>query len=264
MPIISERSYLLSQFDFILRIMVMNGEEDSADFREIIDLRFGLLSTRYLNSRNLIPKNRELNRMLWYFPEREFRQIVRMDKQSFVRLLFKIQNHTVFQTRTNNKQEPVWIQLMVVLQRLGCDGNGASIGRNARIAGVSYGSVCKFTSRVFTSLLAIKNEVIKWPDENERKEISRRFARNHGLPGAVGVVDGTPVNFSQRPHIDGEVYWTRKSRYAMNVQLICDDRRRITYYQIGWPGSVYDSTVFGESTVFKQANTFFFKQANTL
>jgi hypothetical protein len=66
------------------------------------------------------------------------------------------------------------------------------------------------------------------------------------MPGVVGVVDGTPVPFSQRPHIDGEVYWTRKCEYSKNVQLVCDDIRRILYYILGWPGSVYNATVFGQ------------------
>jgi hypothetical protein len=91
----------------------------------------------------------------------------------------------------------------------------------------------------------------------ERAEISRRFAQEFGLPGAVGVVDGTYVYLSQRPAVDGEVFWCRKHRYALNVQLVCDDQRRITYYQLGWPGSVYDSTVFSESFLYRNAREFF-------
>jgi hypothetical protein len=146
---------------------------------------------------------------------------------------------------------------MIVLGRLGCDGNGASIGRNARSGGVSYGSVLKYSERVFTALLSLKDNVIKWPDAAERAATSRRFANEHGLPGAVGVVDGTPVNFFQRPHVDGEAFWTRKCRYSMNVQLICDDRRKILYYFLGWPGSVYDATVFGQSDLFQNPEAYF-------
>jgi hypothetical protein len=158
-----------------------------------------------------------------------------------------IENHDVFANRSHHTQAPAWIQLMVVLSRLGCDGNGASIGRNARHGGVSHGSVCKYTERVFVAILAMKDAEICWPTAEERKIISRRFAVKHGLPGVVGVVDGTPVVMSQRPHVDGEVFWTRKGHYAINLQLVCDDRRRILFYQSGWPGSVYDATVFSQS-----------------
>jgi hypothetical protein len=108
----------------------------------------------------------------------------------------------------SNKQEPVWIQLMVTLKRLGCHGNGESINRNAMMFGVSHGSVVDFTRRVFTAFLSQKDHHIRWPSEAEKREISKRFAQNHGMPGVVRVVDGTPVPFSQRPQIDGEVYWT--------------------------------------------------------
>ena len=78
---------------------------------------------------------------------------------------------------------------------------------------------------------------------DQRREISQRFANKHGLPGAVGIVDGTPVTFANRPGIDGEVWFSRKQRYSMNLQLVCDDRGKILYYIVGWPGSVCDNTV---------------------
>jgi hypothetical protein len=45
--------------------------------------------------------------------------------------------------------------------------------------------------------------------------------------------------------------------YAMNVQLVCDDRRRIIYYTLGWPGSVSDSVAFGQSKLYQGASTSF-------
>jgi hypothetical protein len=58
---------------------------------------------------------------------------------------------------------------------------------------------------------ARKDDEIRWPSATERIEISRRFGRDHGLPGAVGVVDGTYVSMSQKPAVNGEVYFNRKS-----------------------------------------------------
>ena len=43
----------------------------------------------------------------------------------------------------------------------------------------------------------------------------------------------------------------------MNLQLVCDDRGRITYYIAGWPGSVYDSTVLHQSPLALQPENFF-------
>ena len=65
------------------------------------------------------------------------------------------------------------------------------------------------TERVLTAINSLRDSVIYWPDTDERRQISRRFRHRYGLPGTVGIIDGAPVNLMQRPHIDGEVYWTR-------------------------------------------------------
>ena len=118
-------------------------------------------------------------------------------------------------------------------------------------------TVVTFVRRVTTALLAISNDVIKWPDERERQVIKNRFKNDAGINGAVGIIDGTPVIFSQRPAIDGEVFWSRKSVYCMNLQLICDDRGFIRWYLTGWPGSVFDNTVFEKSVISQHPERYF-------
>ena len=147
----------------------------------------------------------------------------------------------------------------------------------ALVFGISTGSVHNFTNRVFRALYNLRDQIIFWPNAgsfsyllsivlyllclvfttDHRRDISHRFATNHGLPGAVGIIDGTPVNFAQRPGIDGEVWFSRKQRYSMNLQLVCDDRGSITYYIVGWPGSVYDSTVLHQSPLALDYQNFF-------
>jgi hypothetical protein len=187
--------------------------------------------------------------MLFGYSVRDFKQAVRMDKPSFERLNDMIKDDPVFHNNAHNKQTPVWVQLMIVLQRLGCDGNGAATGRIARSGGFGNGTVNLFTYRIFHALNKFKKQFISWPNAAERKDISIRFARDHGLPGCVSIVDGTPIVISQRPGIDGEVYWTRKSHYALNLQLFCDDNLIIRYYQCGWPGTVYDSSVHDKCNI---------------
>ena len=55
--------------------------------------------------------------------------------------------------QSRNSQREVWIQLLVALERLGCEGNGASVGRIARAAGISTGAVTLYTQRVVKALL---------------------------------------------------------------------------------------------------------------
>jgi hypothetical protein len=81
-----------------------------------------------------------------------------------------------------------------------------------------YDSVVNFTDRVFTALLEQKVKVVKWPSASERKEISDRFAENHGLEGAVGIVDGTPVNLSAC-RLGGVVQSQAAVRYERSTHL---------------------------------------------
>ena len=74
-----------------------------------------------------------------------------------------IEDHPVFDRTSRHKQSPVWLQLLVVLNRLGCDGNSASIQRTAMINGISYGSVKKFTERVFTAIRSLEAQYVYWP-----------------------------------------------------------------------------------------------------
>ena len=193
----------------MLKQLAIDGKESTSEFGEILELAASLSSCRYLNPRTLIPKSEGWTEILWHIPESQFRQLIRMDQISFVRLLARIEDHPVFHNESLREQEKIWIQLSVALNRLGCYGNGASIGRIAFFSGYSYGSVCNFTDRVLTAINALTNQYVYWPDQRQRERIARRFLSNHGLYKCVGIVDGTPVIFSQKPGVDGEVFYDR-------------------------------------------------------
>lgn len=51
-------------------------------------------------------------------------------------------------------------------------------------------------------------------------------------------------------------FFFRKGRYSINLQLICDDKRRIIFYVIGFPGSMYDGDVLSQSPLHKYPEDF--------
>jgi hypothetical protein len=256
MPRISDRQKLLKDIEKTIKVLAIFGEDDTDDFNELMELRYVLGISRYINLRINYEKNRTMNDFLWRVSDADFRQITRMTKPSFKKLCTLIGSHNIFRGNSNHKQTPVWIQVMVVLTKLGCNGNGNSNGRIARNCGYSNGAVSLFSNRVFTAILSLKRKVIKWPSIEERKKISKRFGSKFGLDNCVGIVDGTHIVFSQKPAVDGEVFFTRKKEYSMNLQLICDDRRVIRYAIIGWPGTVYDSTIFDTSKILKDPKSY--------
>jgi hypothetical protein len=257
MPRISDREHTLLQIKKIVQMLMLDGKEDSDEFKYFMDMWVDIDCHRCINSRQPVEKNKSMRQMLWRYNERQFRQLARMEKRSFIRLVEKLERlpGTKFHSTNNNpmarhKQAPIWLQSLVALNVLGCEGNGASQFRNARAHGIGDGTVNTYTSRFIHAIILLKKEYLYWPKAEERRRIAERFASKYGLYDCVFIVDGTYVNFAQKPGIDGETYFHRKSKYGYNIMLLVDDNRRILYYLIGWPGSVSDSVIWQSSNIF--------------
>ena len=137
----------------------------------------------------------------------------------------------------------MWIQLACTLDRLGHFGNGSAFGRVARTKGIGYGTVSLYTKHVIAALKDLAPRYIFWPDEAERVQLSHHNHENFGFDGCILSSDGTHIVLFQKPGLEGEVYFNRKSSYSMNVLLTFDAHRNIRYLISGWPGSVHDSTL---------------------
>ena len=57
----------------------------------------------------------------------------------------------------------------------------------------------------------------------------------------IGLIDGTLIPLAFAPMVNGEDYYTRKGDYAIKGLVICDDAARITWVEMGWPGSVHNT-----------------------
>lgn len=262
MPKISARQQTLSQIDELLQnLIIMDSFELVSiyenEINELLELKAHILSFRYFCRNDAIPKSLEHRILLLTLPQNEFRQAFRMNKDTFNFILNQIENNDIFKSTGTKEQQPVWVQLLVTLERFGFDGNAGSVGKIARSMGIGNGTVVLYTNRVMEALLCLKQNYIKWPNSSGRKRISNYFEEKHKLKGCVGVVDGTLVNFCQKPFIDSETYWSRKQRYSMNLQIVCNHRREIIYYQVGYPGSCHDSYCFGKTDLCKNPQSYF-------
>lgn len=186
-----------------------------------------------------------------------FKQQFRMTREAFRGVLRLIRVDPVFYNDSHHKQAPIGEQLAVTLNRLGTTGNGTSIGAVAVKFGLSHGTVMKYTERVVEAIGNLADLYIRFPDARERAEISRRVGHKFGFDGCVGFVDGTHIILSQRPGVSGESFFTRKQRYAMNAQVVCDDKKVIRALVLGWPGSVHDSRAWRSSDMATRPGIFF-------
>ncbi|POM80901.1 Hypothetical protein PHPALM_1203 [Phytophthora palmivora] len=149
-----------------------------------------------------------------------------MTKSSFWFVLSQIEGHPVFRNASPHSQAAVTLQLAVALDRLGNYGNGVSLGRTLILWGIGKGTCVAYTTRVLEALNDLSSTFVVWPNKRKRRAMSRRMA-SQGFKGCVGFIDGTTFPLSQKPAVDGECYFDRKSRYSINGQVVCDDNRRI-------------------------------------
>uniref|UniRef100_A0A0A9XT22 Uncharacterized protein n=1 Tax=Lygus hesperus TaxID=30085 RepID=A0A0A9XT22_LYGHE len=106
----------------------------------------------------------------------------------------KLKNTPVFKSKL---QFPVEVQLMIVLHRLGSNGEGASVAKIAALFGIGDGGrIDIITNRIFKAILD-KGQFLTWPDRNERTALVA--ANFHELPHCIGYIDGTDVPPAEKP-----------------------------------------------------------------
>ena len=150
-------------------------------------------------------------------------------------------------------------QLLVYLYRVGKEGAGDGCGPVGGFFGIAKGLVKNYVRRCDLALLQMKDEVVYWPDKRERKEMRNRLSLK-GFRHCVGIINGALVELAFRPESYHECYYSRKCMYALNVMIICDDKKRIIFYNAGWPGSTHDNRVFRNSNIFYNRGNYFSKR----
>jgi len=91
-----------------------------------------------------------------------------------------------------------------------------------------------------------------------RKEgISGRIRKAHSFVNCIGLIDGTLFPLAFAPMVNGEDYYMRKGDFAIKGLVICDDAARITWVEMGWPGSVHDNCVWVNSDINLDTDKYF-------
>ena len=219
----------------------------------------GLKEQRYLLPRNAIPKSNWATNVLPFLSDIRFRVAVRMDRQSLQHISRLIQNDPVFLNRSNCEQAPIDQQLQCALYKLGHDGNASSFIQSASYWGVSEGHMHKTTSRVVEALCNLKDKVIEWPNEDEKRRESMKNDSREGFLGCVGKVDGTDIVLKYKPGgvYDGEIFFTRKKKYALDLCAVCDSSTRFIYILAGWPNSQHDARVYASTNLQRHPENYF-------
>lgn len=74
------------------------------------------------------------------------------------------------------------------------------------------------------------------------------------LNSVLGCVDGTHISINA-PHDDADAYLNRKKYHSVQLQVICDNKKKFTDVFTGYPGSVHDARVMDNSFIYPKLPT---------
>ena len=232
MPVLSvHKDMIQSYLLFMVARDVFTPAQTIEEASEYLDMDINslimILQTRYLNGQHSVPKAGILH-LAWEYAQNpgdhhRFISMLCVSPLVFDVILTMIQDHPIFANRSNNSQIPVKQQLAVMLYRMGCYGNGATVDDIAHIAGCSEGSVENYTERCFTAIESLYPLFIRKPTPAE-KEVEKQWIDEHlGFKGlwqeGYLVYDGTIFVLYHKPGLNGDAYYTRKANYVLNVQV---------------------------------------------
>lgn len=187
--------------------------------------------------------------------DERFKMMVRVTREQFHFVLSKIESDPIFNCGPN-LQYSVAIQLALTLYRLGSYGDGASIARIAALFGIGDGGTIEnITHRVLSAIFKLRHEYLHWPTAAEKQYLLANTLDE--LPNCIGYLDGTEIKLAEKPCCDPDSYYSRKQQFSIKMQGVCDRNLKIRHILVGFPGSVHDSRVFANSSLFLNPSYFF-------
>ncbi|KAF9518944.1 hypothetical protein BS47DRAFT_1288934, partial [Hydnum rufescens UP504] len=124
---------------------------------------------------------------------------------------------------------------------------------SAHQCNISASTVFLYVDCVTQALGDLSTHFIKWPDRARQDKIHDAF-REQGFLGAIGAIDGSLIWFVDVPAVDGSYYYCCKKFYGVCFifSVYFGDA-----YDIGWPASQNDITVFKKLDIWLEHPKFF-------
>ncbi len=118
--------------------------------------------------------------------------------------------------------------------------------------GVHQSTVSRQILSVMDAFLAKKDLWIHFPTSVEEIQNAKNlWQENKNIPSTVGAIDCTHVPVEKPAGAFGDEYVNRKGFASIIVQATCNAKCEFTSLDVSWPGSVHDSRVLRNSTIFR-------------
>ena len=117
--------------------------------------------------------------------------------------------------------------------------------------GVDQSTVSRHIVTVMDAILCKKEEWIHFPtSEQEIQNAKHLWLESKMFPSTVGAIDCTHVPIEKPAGVFGDEFVNRKGYASINVQATCNGKWEFTSIDVSWPGSVHDSRVLRNSSLF--------------
>ncbi|OSC99379.1 hypothetical protein PYCCODRAFT_840847 [Trametes coccinea BRFM310] len=200
---------------------------------------------------NQIPRCPEFFPIALGWPDREFRHSFRMSRVTFDRFVYLLEANPIFCSTGKKPQRPVRFQLACFLLRYSVRGGDSMLA--AKQLAIGLGTVFLYCRRVSYALRELGLGVLAWGDDARHEEVSEYIEEHFGFRDCIGIVDGSLIRLSKAPDVVGLVYYCRKKYPAAVVDHEC----RFISFEMGWPGSVPDVSVWKRSDVWMRRREYF-------
>ena len=230
----------------------VRGIKDPSTQR-LLALHEGFVEQRYMEPRPYILKSNWATSVLPSYTDEKWRTVMRVDPMSFEFIAHLICDNPIFSNESKIPQAPIDEQLKLALYRLAYDGSGVGVANSAHHWGVAEGHISNCTKRVVFALFQLQDKFIKWPSADGLRQESSETDRRADFLDCVGKVDGTDVVLAFKPggDFEGERFWNRKKRYAIDLCAVCNSDRRFTYILIGYSVATHDSRVYAHTRMYQ-------------
>ena len=175
----------------------------------------------------------------------------RMSKEIFLKLLRISSSFLSPDGNCLRPPIPLEKRLAVSLNWLATGNSYQSVGQ---AFGVSKPAVIKFVKQFINGMCALRAQYIKFPKTiSEIENCVASFHEKTNLPNVVGAVDGTHVDIIKPEGASAFDYYSRKQRYTIVNQAVCDGNLLSLSVDAGFPGSIHDNRMLEHSQLHEKA-----------
>lgn len=180
-------------------------------------------------------------------PGEYFRRQLRLNRNTFS-LLLNILRPRLARQNTHLRDCVTPEKLLALgLYRLAHGNSYITIGANFNVGKTT---VIEAVQDVVEALCDLKNDWIKFPSTNREILATREtFESLTDLPNVVGAIDGTHIKI-KTPKESGPDYFSRLQQHDVVVQAVADGEKRFLDVAAGFPGSMHDSRVLRNSSLY--------------